>query len=108
MLDGCASWAIGSDLGMIYLVVCWVAAASSILEIQKIARREVMTPVRPFYRHIVRVLLAILAAFLVWVPSQHRVTPPEVHDIALVALIAVILVARAAAGCKWAREKAPT
>ncbi len=94
-----------TDLPGAYLVACWFAAACAIIEIQKIARREIMAGVRTVYRHVLRVLLALLAALLAALPLQPAALPPTRREILLVVLLAVILLARAAAGCKWARVR---
>lgn len=104
-LDALDRWLAGFDLTVPYLIVCWAAACCVVLNMQKIARREVMTRVRPEMGMIIRFILAILAGILLWsgyAPLRYAI-PPWPSDLALVSSLALLLFVHAAAGCNWAR-----
>ena len=104
-LDVLDRWLAGFDLTIPYLIVCWVAACCVVLNMQKIARREVMTRVRAEIGLIVRFILAILAGILLWsgyAPLRYDI-PPWPSDVALVSSLALLLFVHAVTGCRWAR-----
>lgn len=104
LLDACFS---GIDLTWAYFAACWLGAAGVILEMQKIAHSQVMVNVRAFWRHTVRLLLALLGLTLALASSApwYYHARPWPSDVVLVSVLALLILAHAAAGCVWARRE---
>jgi len=95
------------DMAGVYFGVCWFAAFMGVLEMQKIARREIMARVRASMRHLVRITIALLMVALLTSAYDvlHGRDAPSPADLGIVTALALMMFAHAASGCWWAHDR---